>query len=554
VQLFEPKPTRVESDTLLLRELVDGLAEAVVVCTADGVTQLVNTAGERLLPEVTVGGRLTDGPATPLHRAVIAAVGAFDGECHGRRMRGLRRRLVDGRNIWYIRDITEETARTAALLAERSRSAFLAEASTELTRSLDHEQTMAAAVRLPVPFLADCVAVVLRPATGLARWARYALGDLDPVADRVPIGDLAAIPGLPEALAGEGGEGGSLSRQRSSQQWLAREPADLGWLLPKNFGPPGAVLVTPLPGSSGPAGALVAVRGNTRPGFDHRGITVVRQYAARAGAALGTAAMHGEQSRMAEVLQASLMPPTLPQFDGVLLAAGYRPARETLRIGGDFYDAFPCGDGGMFALGDVCGKGLEAAVLSGRVRQSLHSLHMVTERPLELIELLNKVLLTAPDAANRSQFTTLLLGTFAAHPSGGLEITIAGGGHPHPLVTRAADGTAVETVRVGGMPIGALDQARFSEVSLRLGPGDLLLAYSDGVTEARGGPTGTEMLGEARLRHAVEKCAGSTPDEVIARLMRLVDDWLTAPGSATCQHLTVQDHDDIALLAIAFSG
>lgn len=541
---------------------MDGLAEAVIVCDTDGTAQLVNAAGERLLPEVSVGTRLASGPATPLHQAVISGVGAFDGECHGRRLRGLRRQLVDGRYVWYIRDITDETARTAALLVERSRGAFLAEASTKLTRSLNREQTLNSAVRLPVPFLADCVAVVLRPVTGLASWARYTIGDLDPVQDRVLIDDLAAIPGLPEALAGED-----------------VEPADLGWLLPEGFGPPGAALLMPMPGPGGPAGALVAVRGNTRPGFDHREIAVVRQYAARAGAALGTAAMHNEQSRMAEVLQVSLMPPVLPEFDGVLLAAGYRPARETLRIGGDFYDAFPCGDGGMFALGDVCGKGLEAAVLSGRVRQSLHSLRMVTERPLDLIDLLNKALMTAPDAASRSQFTTLLLGTFAEHPSGGLEVTIAGGGHPHPLVIRAAGAppqtpsdptgdpsdsagkpsdatgeTAVEIVRVGGMPIGALVQARFNEVSLRLGPGDLLLVYSDGVTEARGGPSGSEMLGEARLRNAVAGCAGSTPEEVVRRLMQLIEDWLSVPGWAARKLATVHDHDDIALLAIAFSG
>jgi serine phosphatase RsbU (regulator of sigma subunit) len=217
---------------------------------------------------------------------------------------------------------------------------------------------------------------------------------------------------------------------------------------------------------------------------------------------------------------------------------------------------------------------------------------MVTERPLDLIDLLNKALMTAPDAASRSQFTTLLLGTFAEHPSGGLEITIAGGGHPHPLVIRAAGATraapdaspdtaggaapqtssdsadttmveaavetaveaAVETVRVGGMPIGALGQARFNEVSLRLGPDDLLLVYSDGVTEARGGPTGTEMLGEARLRHALAGCAGSTPDEVVRRLMQLVENWLAVPGLAARKLATVHDHDDIALLAIAYSG
>jgi serine phosphatase RsbU (regulator of sigma subunit) len=506
---------------------VDGLAEAVIVCSAEGVAQLVNTAGKLLLPEVTVGTELTSGPITPLHRAVLAGVGAFDGEYLGRRLRGLRRRLTDGRYIWYIRDHTEETNRTMALLAERSRSAFLAEVSNELSRSLHRARTMDAVVTLPVPFLADCVAVVLRPFAGLSRWARYAVGNPEPVDDWVPAGELGAVPGLPEALAGEDGE---------TSPWLTTELADLGWLLPEDFGPPSTALVVAMPSPGGPAGALVAVRGNLRPNFDHREIALVRQYAARAGAALGLATLHSEQARMAQVLQTSLLPPQLPEIKGALMAAGYRPAREKLRIGGDFYDAFPTGDGGTFALGDVCGKGLEAAVLSGRVRQSVHSLRMVTERPLHLIDLLNKALMTTPYAASRSQFTTLLLGTFTPRPNGDLDITIAGGGHPDPLVVRA---TAVETLRVGGMPVGALTEARFNEVTLRLAPGDLLLAYSDGVTEARGGPSGKELLGEARLRRAVAGWAGLSPGELVERLLRLVGDWLDG-----------QDHDDIALLAL----
>jgi serine phosphatase RsbU (regulator of sigma subunit) len=93
------------------------------------------------------------------------------------------------------------------------------------------------------------------------------------------------------------------------------------------------------------------------------------------------------------------------------MAGGYRSAGDTLRIGGDFYEVFPQPRGALFALGDVSGKCVGAAVLTGRVRQSPQTLRLVEQRPLELIHLLNRTLFDAPDAARRSQLTTLLLGS-----------------------------------------------------------------------------------------------------------------------------------------------
>lgn len=186
----------------------------------------------------------------------------------------------------------------------------------------------------------------------------------------------------------------------------------------------------------------------------------------------------------------------------------------------------------------MCGKGVGAAVLTGRVRQSLQTLRLVEKRPLELMGLLNRALFDAPDAARRAQFTTLLLGALTREPDGGLLVRVAGGGHPAPLVVRA-DGT-VEPVRVGGMPIGALTDARFAEAEVRLAPGDLLLAHTDGVTEARGGPTELQMFGDKRLRQALASGAGLPPGALVDRLLQLVDEWLDG-----------QVHDDIAVLAVA---
>ncbi|MET8252210.1 PP2C family protein-serine/threonine phosphatase [Micromonospora sp. NPDC005197] len=159
---------------------------------------------------------------------------------------------------------------------------------------------------------------------------------------------------------------------------------------------------------------------------------------------------------------------------------------------------------------------------------------------MELIHLLNRTLFDAPDAARRSQLTTLLLGSLE-RGAAGVDIRIAGGGHPAPLLVTAAG--SVVPVPVGGMPVGALADARFAEAQVHLDPGDLLLAYTDGVTEANGGPVHAEKFGAHRLRAALAAAAGLPPATLVDRLLHVVDEWLGG-----------QAHDDIAVLAVCASA
>ncbi|HEU4423811.1 MAG TPA: PP2C family protein-serine/threonine phosphatase [Pilimelia sp.] len=236
-------------------------------------------------------------------------------------------------------------------------------------------------------------------------------------------------------------------------------------------------------------------------------------------------------------------PPELPTIPGVTFAGccwpagGHDAVGGTVLPGGDFYDVFPNGSGATFALGDVCGKGAVAAALSGRVRQSLNALRLVERRPLRLLELLNQALLASPDEADRSHFTTIMVG--ALTPAGdGMRVAIAGGGHPAPLVARATGGVA--PIRVGGMPIGAFPDAVYQEIHLRLAPGDVLVLYSDGIPEARGGPGQPDLFGEERLREVLRSGAGLPADAVVNRLRHAVGEWLGG-----------NPRDDITLLAIA---
>ncbi|MFY1617378.1 SpoIIE family protein phosphatase [Micromonospora sp. WMMD736] len=529
------RPTRhhgagLPADPPLARELLDGLAEAVLTTDATGRVTLVNARAVELLPEIVAGVELSGCAMAALARAVRDGTDAFEAEHHGRHLRGVRRQLADDRYAWYVRDVTEEHARTDALLAERSRTAFLAQAGSRLGLSLHRDQTLRTTVTLAVPYLADAAVALLRPpapAEPHPRFTRYADDEPAPMTGIADAELTDLVPDLGAALDGDLSE---------PTPWPDADVAGLTALLPPSFGRPGAALVSPMRGPGGPAGALLLVRRAGRADFDSRDRELAREFAARAGAALAAAELYGEQAHLARVLQTSLLPPELPTVPGVRLAGGYRAAGDTLRIGGDFYEVFPHPRGALFALGDVSGKGVGAAVLTGRVRQSLQTLRLVEQRPLELIHLLNRTLFDAPDATRRSQLTTLLLGWLEHGPTG-VDLRIAGGGHPAPLLVTATG--SVTNVPVGGMPVGALTDARFTEVRVHLDPGDLLLAYTDGVTEAGGGPARAEKFGERRLRGALAAAAGLPPAALVDRLLQVVDEWVGGQAA-----------DDIAMLAV----
>ncbi|WP_341717319.1 PP2C family protein-serine/threonine phosphatase [Micromonospora sp. FIMYZ51] len=517
-------------DADLARELLDGLADAVLTTDEAGLVVLRNASAAALLPELNAGTDLAGCSVPALAAAVVDGVGVFEAEHRQRRLRGFRRPLSGGGSAWYVRDVTDEHGRVEALLAERRRTAFLARAGHRLGLTLHRAQALRAAVTLPVPFLADLALIVhlpVLPGDHRPHWIRHTDKQPEPVEEVADWALTTAVPGLAEALDGQA---------TPPMSWLPAAGDGLT-IIPAGFDPAATLLVSPMPGAGQVAGALVLLRRAGRAGFEPRDVELAREFAARAGAALALAELYDEQAQLTRVLQTSLLPPRLPRLTGMDFAGGYRAAGDSLRIGGDFYDVLPTTGGALFALGDVAGKGVAAAVLTGRVRQSLQTLRLVEQRPRKLLELLDRALLGMPDAARRSQFTTLLLGTLHPEPDGGLQVRIAGGGHPDPVVL-GSDGT-VTAVRVGGMPVGALPAARFTEATLRLSGDDVLFAHTDGVIGAWGGPQGTEMFGERRLHQALTSAAGLAPAALVDRILHLLDEWCGG-----------HRHDDVAMLAV----
>lgn len=232
---------------------------------------------------------------------------------------------------------------------------------------------------------------------------------------------------------------------------------------------------------------------------------------------------------LARTLQQTLIPPGLPEVPGLEVASRYRPAGDGTEVGGDFYDLFPIGNGAWAALlGDVCGKGVEAAIVTALARHTIRALSVVQERPSEVLGHLNEVLIR--DGADR--FCTLVLLTL--RPVGPTwRVSLSVGGHPAPvLVGPDAPPIALETK---GPLVGILPTVAFEDHELDLVPGQTLVAYTDGVTEAKG-PDG--YYGEQRMLRKLSTL-GLAPEGIAEGLLA---DAVAFQGPAT--------RDDIAVLAI----
>ncbi|MFJ2938420.1 PP2C family protein-serine/threonine phosphatase [Streptomyces sp. NPDC087219] len=224
------------------------------------------------------------------------------------------------------------------------------------------------------------------------------------------------------------------------------------------------------------------------------------------------------------VLQSSLLPDTLPPIPGMESTAHYRTASPD-RLGGDFYDVFPL-DTTRFAffLGDVCGKGPQAAAVTSLTRYSLRTAALHDPDPVSTLTTLNRVLHERYSGGD-PRYCTAIFGTLEPQPNTGqVTVRLASGGHPPALVLRA-DGTADFLPTPGGLLIGILPTAPFTPATTTLGPGDTLLLYTDGLTEARTGESRTDLYGDEALRAFATDHAGRSPAAVMEALTGLLDDF-----------------------------
>jgi serine phosphatase RsbU (regulator of sigma subunit) len=230
--------------------------------------------------------------------------------------------------------------------------------------------------------------------------------------------------------------------------------------------------------------------------FDADDLELAESVAARAAVIVDNARLFDEQSVVARALQDSLLPGSLPEIPGIELGARYRAAGRGLDVGGDFYDAFQAdANWWIFAVGDVCGHGVEAAATTGLVRHTIRSSAMAGVMPSAILARLNQMLLrhtaewTNTDDERlpvSPRFCTVLVGT-AQPTSRGVDLIVCSGGHPLPLVGRAVG--RVEPVGVPGTLLGVTDEVNLTDTVVHLDPGEALVCYTDGLIDRRRGRT-----------------------------------------------------------------
>ncbi|MFH9656893.1 PP2C family protein-serine/threonine phosphatase [Streptomyces sp. NPDC017248] len=245
---------------------------------------------------------------------------------------------------------------------------------------------------------------------------------------------------------------------------------------------------------------------------------------ARAEAEEARRQAEADRARLADaltVLQQSLVPASLPDVPGLESAVYYHTASAD-QLGGDFYDLFPMhGDRWGFFLGDVCGKGPQAAALTSLTRYTLRAAAQHAPEPAAALTALNTVLHERYAASGDPRYCTAIFGTLQPGADGHVHVRLASGGHPPALVLRAG-GYADFLPTPGGLLVGVLPTAPFVTAQATLAPGDTLLLYTDGLTEARTGATRDSLYGDEALHEFAARHAPAAAGEVISALAGLL--------------------------------
>ncbi|MFE7480625.1 PP2C family protein-serine/threonine phosphatase [Streptomyces sp. NPDC057552] len=388
--------------------------------------------------------------------------------------------------------------------------ALLAEASLQMDSSLDVEDTLRRVARIAVPAVADgCLVHLLRgegpefvAATHVAVQQQRALeeaGRDDPwlaalLARRGEDEDTlflsgAALNGSPFADAPGAREDGDAGDTRGPVASGApegtrstggaggtRRTADTGSA--ESSPTPTVVSISPLRARGRVVGSITFVY--QRPEARLPDSAFLRSLATRAALAIDNALLYELRRNAVLSLQEHLLPSQLPVTDQWDLSASYEVGDPMLDVGGDFYDAVPRPDGSIALLiGDVCGRGAEAAALTGLARHTLRTLLEEGTDPGTALSRLNRAL----RQERASRFLTAVVTTLTPRADGTARLTTCSAGHPAPLVLRN-DGTVSEVLS-GGLLLGVLDDVSYGSHEEQLAPGDTLVLFTDGLTESR---------------------------------------------------------------------
>jgi serine phosphatase RsbU (regulator of sigma subunit) len=437
--------------------------------------------------------------------------------------------LGSGAAIW-IANLRESLRR------EHAAADLLAETGLLLQESLDPQDRADQIARIAVPDLADAATVdVLDPSGAILRVATASedpqvVRDFKELRARIPVDPEG---GHPVALAIRTGEV-QLIEGIGRKQVDSFTGGDAERELIERTSP-SSVLVVPLRARGTMLGALSLWILDPSHRHDRRSQNAALRLAHRVALALDNARLHDQQAHIATVLQSSLRPRSLPRIEGFEVAARFEAAGEAHLVGGDFYDAFADDDGAWsIVIGDVCGKGPEAASLTALARYTVRAASRPEIPPSEVLRILHESI--AGEREDLRFCTAALVRIDPASGDGGsARMTLSLGGHPRPLVARA-DGS-VDGIGEAGTLLGVLPSPKVTDAEATLGPGESMVLYTDGLLEARDraeaedpawlaeklssvNGADAEQIAEALAKAAIERQGGAPKDDIAVVVLR----------------------------------
>jgi PAS domain S-box-containing protein len=438
---------------------------------------------------------------------------------------------------WGVMVTAQDVTQSVTVQRQReeilSQVELLAEASASLGSSMGVEQTFEQIADVIVPMLGDWCALDLISSDGVDRiGVRHRDPDLKDVC---------------EALRGFRPEAGN--RQHPVVRALVKEKPviisdiDQSTLSDVTYEPEHkrllgelgvrSLMVMPLRARHRMLGTLTLVSSTNPKRYGATQLVVAQDVASRAALAIDNARLLQDHVYLARKLQESLLPPNIPVIPGIDLAARYHAASETIDVGGDFYDFFATGKKSWnIVVGDVSGKGPDAAVVTTLARYTIRAASMKARAPRRILAMLNEAVYSQTPPERFA--TVVFVRVRTDSETGPRKVTIACGGHPLPLVLKA-DGSISE-MGTPGTAVGLMERTDIKDHNAILEPGDALVLYTDGVTEAR---SGDHMLGIHGLRTALAGCKGSSAVEIADRLAETTLDFQRA-----------NQRDDIAIVVI----
>jgi PAS domain S-box-containing protein len=553
----EQLATELRGTEARLDGILGSLGEAVTVHDEQGKTVYVNDAAVELLGATSVEEVLAAEPGDLAGRFHITREDGSPvqlGDLPGRRLvageegaslltRSVRRDT--GEALWLLTKATLYTDPSGERLAiniiedvteakdAELRQRFLAEAGQLLGTSLDYEQTLERVARMIVPGLADWCGIEMVDEQGESH--QVAVAHVDPEKVQMAHDLRRRYPPDPDAPAGVPAilRGGPAQLYSDiPDELIERTAQDEEHLaLIRGLGMRSGMVV-PMRIAGETLGAISLVSSESGRRFDEDDLMFVEDLALRAATAVQNSRLYAAQEHVANTLQASLLPERLPEVPGWETSAAYQAGERGADVGGDFYDILPVEGGYLIVLGDVTGKGVEAAALTSLVRHSGRMAARFDPRPARVLALVNEVLREQPRLSLVTAVCALV-STTGDRPT----VTVASAGHPLPL--RRRPGRAPEPLGDHGVLLGVDGEDEWSETVVEIEPGDTLLFYTDGVTETPGEGT---RFGDARLRDAVGR-AGETPEAVLSEIERALREFQSGASA-----------DDRAMLALRFVG